>query len=195
SIALCICQLMTNAIRPANTNAPTAPAPNSWRRRLRSASRHGSRLILGISVEAPQCQTARGQQCRCILLHRLSFGLLADLHLTERIAALRFDADSALNHLGGPRDVGTTAADQNLLGLLAPGAGGEEELQRTTHLLTHVVDERSEHFGLVVARQTAFLLGPPSFFHAEAVRAHDFFRQLLPTEGKVSRIDHFQIAQ
>src|SRR5690606_8808972 len=176
---------MTNAIRPANTNAPTAPAPNSWRRRLRSASRHGSRLILGMSVEAPQCQTAGGQQRRRILLHRLGFGLLADLHLTERIAALRFDADSALNYLSGARDVCAAAADQDLLGLLAPRARCEEELQRAAHLLTHVVDERSEHFGLVVAWQPTFLLGPPSFFHAEAVRAHHFFRQLLPTEGKV----------
>src|SRR5690606_28588753 len=108
--------------------------------------------------------------CRCILLHRLSFGLLADLHLTERIAALRFDADSALNHLGGARDVCAAAADQDLLGLLAPRARCEEELQRAAHLLTHVVDERPEHFGLVVARQTAFLLRATGFFHAEAVR-------------------------
>src|SRR5690606_26696153 len=117
------------------------------------------------------------------------------IYLTERIAALRFDAGSALNHLSGARDVCAAAADQDLLGLLAPRARCEEELQRAAHLLTHVVDERSEHFGLVVAWQPTFLLGPPSFFHAEAVRAHHFFRQLLPTEGKVSRIDHFQIAQ
>ena len=48
----------------------------------------------------------------------------------------------------------------------APGTGGEVELQRAAHLLRHVVDERVEHFGLVVAGQAAFLLGAPGLFHA-----------------------------
>ena len=182
----------------AARRAPPWPArrratrKNSWRLRLRSASRQGSRLILGMSVEAPQRQTARRQQRGRVLLHALRLGARRNLHLAERIAALGGDADPARDHVGDARNVGAAAADQDLLGLLAAGAGGEEELQRAAHLLAHVVDERVEHFGLVVGRQAAFFLGAAGFFHAEAVGAHDFFGQLLAAEGEIARVETFR---
>jgi hypothetical protein len=68
-------------------------------------------------------------------------------------------------------------------------------LQRAADLLAHVVDERSEHLGFVVARQPAFFLGAAGFFHAEAVGTHHFFGELLPAEREVARVDDLQIAQ
>ena len=73
-------------------------------------------------------------------------------------------------------------------GCLAAGAGREIELQRPAHLLAHVVDERIEHFGLVVGGQAAFFLRATGFFHAEPVRAHDLFGQLLAAEGEIARV-------
>jgi hypothetical protein len=49
--------------------------------------------------------------------------------------------------------------------LLATAAGRQVELQRAADLLRHVVDERFEHFRLVVARQAALFLGAAGIFH------------------------------
>ena len=113
----------------------------------------------------------------------------------ERIADLRRDADAAADDVGDARDVGAAAADQNLVRLLAAAAGGEEELQRAADLLRHVVDESVEHFGLIVARQAAFLLGAARVLHAEAVGAHDFLGELLPAEREIARVDDFEVLE
>src|SRR5512139_618763 len=167
SIAALICQRPSRITSAAVANAAPIDRKNSWRLRLRSASRHGSRLILGMSVEAPQRQTAGSEQRGRVLLHALRQRAGRDLHLPERVAALRRDADAARDHVRDARDVGAAAADQDLLGLLAARARGEVELQRAAHLLAHVVDEGVEHLGLVVGRQPAFLLGAPGLLEAE----------------------------
>ena len=80
-------------------------------------------------------------------------------------------------------------------GCSRPCACCEVELQRAADLLAHVVDERVEHFRLVVGRQAAFFLGAAGLFHAEAVRAHDLLGQLLAAEGEIARIGDLQVAQ
>jgi hypothetical protein len=80
-------------------------------------------------------------------------------------------------------------------GCSRPAAGRQVELQRAAHLLAHVVDERVEHLGLVVGGQAAFLLGATGFLHAEAVRAHDLFGELLPAEREITGVGHLGIAQ
>ena len=80
-------------------------------------------------------------------------------------------------------------------GCSRPAARGEVELQRAADLLTHVVDERVEHFGLVVRRQPAFLLGATGLLHAQAVGAHDFLGQLLAAEGEIARVGDLEVAQ
>src|SRR5688572_12495732 len=99
-----------------------------------------------MSVEAPQRETAGGEERRRILLHALRECAGRDLHLAERVATLRRDADPARDDIGDTGDVRAAATDQDLLGLLATGARREVELQRAAHLLAHVVDERVEHF-------------------------------------------------
>src|SRR5579862_1947055 len=148
----------------AITATPSATRKASLRS-LRWPSRQGSRFMRGISVETPQCEPARRQERGGIALHRLRLGTGRQLHLAERIALLGGDPYAAGNHFGDARDVGAAAAHQDLLGLLAPRAGCEIELQRATDLLGHVVDERIEHFGLVVAREPAFLLGASGLLH------------------------------
>src|SRR5690606_15353902 len=191
SIAACICQFTMSAIAPAATSAPTTPTANSWRLRLRSASRQGNRLILGMSVEAPQRQATGGEKRRGILLDGLGLGLLTHLHLPERIAALRLDADAALDHFGHARDVGAAAANQAQLARLATGSGGKMQLQRAAYLLTHVVDERAQHFRLIVAWQATCLLGAAGPLRGQPVGAHDFLCKLLSAEGEIARVDHF----
>ena len=162
---------------------------NSFCRRWRSSSRHGQQVNTWHVVETPQCQAAGGQQRGGVLRHALRLGLGRNLHLAERIAALGRDADAARDHVGDAGDVGAAAADQDLLRLLATAAGGQEELQRAADLLGHVVDERIEHLGLVVARQAAFLLGAAGLLQGEAVGAHDLLGQLLAAEGEVAGVD------
>src|SRR5580765_6923879 len=105
-----------------------------------------------MSVEAPQRETASGQQRRGVAIHALRLGARRNLHLSERIADLSLNTDAAADHIRNARDVRAAAADEDLVRLLAAAAGGEEELERAAHLLRHVVDERVEHFGLIVAR-------------------------------------------
>src|SRR5262252_984692 len=141
----------------ATIAAPSSATKNSFLRCWRSSARQGSRFMRGISVEAPQRETARGQQRRGIAIHALRLGSRRDLHLAERIADLGLDTDAAANDVRDAGDVRAAAADQDLIRLLASAARGEEELERAAHLLRHVVDERVEHFGLIVAREAAFL--------------------------------------
>ncbi len=94
-----------------------------------------------------------------------------------------------------PGNIGAAAADEDLIGLRAAAAGGQIELQRAAHLLSHVVDEGVQHFGLIVARQTALFLGAPGLLHGEAVGAHDLFGELLSTEGEITGVDDFHVAQ
>src|SRR5690606_13610807 len=154
--------LTRNQATPATTsapmNAPNMPTPKAFLRSVRCCSRHGSRFMRGMSVEAPQRQTAGGQQGSGIAVHVLGTRARGNAHLAERIALLGLDADAALHHIGHAGDVGAAAAHQHFLRLLAAGAGGQVELQRTADLLGHVVDEWIEHVGLVVGRQAAFLL-------------------------------------
>src|SRR6185295_700322 len=105
----------------AEATAAPIDSRNSWRRRLRSDSRHGSRLTLGMSVEAPQRQTARREQRGRILLNALRKRARRDLHLAQWITALGRDADAARDHVCDAGDVGAPTADQQLLGLLATG--------------------------------------------------------------------------
>ena len=121
--------------------------------------------------------------------HGLRFGLRRHLHVAERVALVGRHADAARDDLGDAGDVGAAAADQDLVGLRAAAAGGQVELQRAADLLSHVVDERIEHLGLVVARQAAFLLGAAGLFHGEPVGAHDLFGELLAAEGEVAGVD------
>src|SRR2546430_4393987 len=111
-----------------------------------------------MSVKTPQCEPTGCQQCRGIALYRLRLGARGQLHLTERVALLGRNSHAAGDHLRHARDVGAATAHQDLFRLLAPGAGREVKLQRAAHLLGHVVDERVEHLGLIVAGQATFLL-------------------------------------
>src|SRR5262249_38088565 len=144
-------------------------------------------------VEAPQREPASSQQGSRVAVDTLRLGARRDLHLPERIADLRQDADAAPDHVRYARDVRAAAADQNLIRLLAATARGREELERAAHLLRHVVDERVEHFRLVVARQPTFFLRATRVFHAEAIRTHDLLGQLLTAKGEVARVDDLQI--
>src|SRR6185312_14841305 len=135
----------------AQATAPPMQPMNRSLRSLRFASRWGSRLMRGMSVEAPQRQSTRRQQGGRIALHRLRLGARGQLHLSERLTLLRGDADAAGDDFRHARDVGTAAADQDLLRLLASGARGKVELQRASDLWSHVVDEGIEHLGLIVA--------------------------------------------
>src|SRR4051794_27888118 len=112
----------------------------------------------GMSVEAPQRETAGGQQSRRVAIHALRLGARRNLHLSERIADLGLNTDAATDHVRDAGDVRAAAANEDLIRLLASAAGGEEELKRAAHLLRHVIDEGVEHFGLIVTRQAAFLL-------------------------------------
>src|SRR4029077_3568073 len=118
-----------NAVTPAASAATPSATRNASLRSLRCASRQGRRFIRGMSVETPQCETAGGEQCRGITLHRLRLGARGQLHLAERVALLGGNPHAAGNHLGNARDVGAAAAHHNLLGLLASGTGSEIELQ------------------------------------------------------------------
>src|SRR5213075_243764 len=173
--------------------APAIETRNSFLRCCRSAARQGSRFMRGMSVEAPQREAACGQQRRRVPVDALRLGAARDLHLAERLAAQRLDTDAAANHVRYARDVSAAAADEYLIRLLAAAARSEEELQRAAHLLRHVVHERVEYLGLVVARQAAFFLRAARVFHAEPVGAHDFLGQLLAAEREVARVDDFQI--
>ena len=116
-------------------------------------------------------------------------------HVAERIALLGGNADAARDDLGNPRYVGAAAADQDLVGLRAATAGRKVELQRAADLLGHVVDERVEHLGLIVAGQAALFLGAARLLHGKTVGAHDLLGELLPAEGKIARIDDLHVAQ
>src|SRR5215470_10582363 len=102
----------------ATTAEPSSATKNSFLRCWRSSARQGSRFMRGISVEAPQRETAGGQQRRGIAIHALRLGARRDLHLSERIADLRLDPDAAADHVGDARDVRAAAADQDLVRLL-----------------------------------------------------------------------------
>src|SRR5262249_19030626 len=125
--------------------APSSATKNSFLRCWRSSARQGSRFMRGISVEAPQRETTRGQQRRGVAIYALRLGARRDLHLSERIADLCLDADAAADHVRDARDVRAAAADEDLIRLLASAARGEKELEGTAHLLRHVVDECVEH--------------------------------------------------
>src|SRR5215469_374813 len=114
------------------TEASVAPPSQSvkWSlRSRRSASRQGSRFMRGMSVEAPERETAGREERRGVALDRLRLGSRGEPHLAERVAALGGDPDAARDHIGDARDVRAAAADENLLGLLAPRPRGEIELQ------------------------------------------------------------------
>src|SRR6476659_7988768 len=110
--------------------AAAAAMPKFLRRCLRCSSRHGSRFIRGMLLEAPQRQAEGREQRGGILHHALRFRFGRNFHLPERIAAHRVDADPARDEVVYARDVGAAAADDDLIGLLPAAAGGEEELQR-----------------------------------------------------------------
>src|SRR5262249_38750624 len=93
---------------------------NASLRSLRCSSRQGSRFMRGMSVETPQCEAAGREQRRGIALHGLSLGAGGQLHLAERIAFFRRDADAARNDIRDAGNVGAAATDHDLLGLLAP---------------------------------------------------------------------------
>src|SRR6185437_1390817 len=119
-------------MKASATEASVAPpsAIVKWTlRSRRSASRQGSRFMRGISVEAPQRETAGGEERRGVALDRLRLGSRGEPHLAERVAALGSDPDTARDHVGDARDVRAAAADENLLRLLAPGPRSEVELQ------------------------------------------------------------------
>src|SRR5579862_546482 len=103
---------MTTSDRTQATPKETAKASL---RSLRCSSRHGSRFMRGMSVEAPQCETTGSQERRGIALHGLRLGAGGQLHLAERIALLGGDAHPARNDVGDARDVGAAAAHQDLL--------------------------------------------------------------------------------
>src|SRR5215468_5367763 len=109
----------------ATTAEPSSATKNSFFRCWRSAARQGSRFMRGMSVEAPQRETARGQQRRSVAIHALRLGARRDFHLAERIADLGLDADAAADHVRDARDVRAAAADQDLIRLLASAARGE----------------------------------------------------------------------
>src|SRR4051812_30137461 len=92
---------------------------NASFRSLRSSSRQGSRFMRGISVEAPQGETAGGQKCRGIALHRLCLGARREFHLSERIALLGRDTHPARDDVRDARNVGAATAHQNFFRLLA----------------------------------------------------------------------------
>src|SRR5262245_21374130 len=104
------------------TSVPARATRNSFLRRWRSSARQGSKLILGILVEAPQCKPARSEQGRCIASHALRLRGPGDLHLAERVADLCADTDAAADDVGDAGDVRAAAADQELVGLLAAAA-------------------------------------------------------------------------
>src|ERR1700683_5202415 len=95
------------------------PPPNATRkaslRSRRCSSRQGSRLMRGISVKTPQREATSGEQSGCIALHGLGLGARGQLHLPERIAFFRRDADAARDHIRSTGGVGAAAAYQNLL--------------------------------------------------------------------------------
>src|ERR1700730_14418750 len=156
---------MANVTTPAaSADTPSATVKATFRS-LRSCSRQGSRFMRGMSVETPQCEATGREERRSIALHCLSLGAGGQLHLSERIALLRRNAHPAGDDIGHARNVGAAAADHDLLRLLAARDGCQVELQGATHLLCHVVNERIEHFRLVVARQTALFLCAPRLLH------------------------------
>src|SRR5689334_15201957 len=140
---------MANVTRAAASADTPNATTNASLRSLRCSSRQGSRFMRGMSVETPQSEAARREERGGVTLDGLSLGARRQLHLSERVAFLRRDADAARNHVGHPRDIGAAAADHDLLGLLTPRAGGQVELQGAAHLLSHVIDKGVEDFGLV----------------------------------------------
>src|SRR5271170_6392236 len=113
----------------AATTAPPSHTRKVTRRSLRSWSRQGSRFMRGISVEAPQGQTAGGQQRRRITLHGLGAGARRKFHLAERIALFGRDTHAALDDIGDAGHVTAPAADQNFFRLFAAAARSQIELE------------------------------------------------------------------
>src|SRR4029077_19706669 len=139
-----ICPYMRYAAK-AVTAAATAATPSATTnlslRSLRLLSRWGSRFMRGISVKTPQGEATRREQRRGVALHRLRLGARGELHLAKWVALLGGNAHAAGNHFGHARNVGAAAAHQDFLGLLAPRAGGQVELQRGACLLAHCLSE------------------------------------------------------
>src|SRR5690606_30393998 len=152
-----------------------------WRSR-RSSSRQGSRLMRGMSVEAPHGEAAGNDQRHGVVLHQLRLGLGRQLHLAERVAQHRGGADALLDILDGAGNRGAATADNELVQFGELALRGQEELDGTVDLLGHVLEEWIEELWLVVGGQAAFTLRLAGFLEGQAVVPHDFLGQLLAAE-------------
>src|SRR3954471_22168155 len=115
------------------TMAPRADTPSATMkaifRSLRSSSRQGSRFMRGMSVEAPQCESAGREKRRGIALHGLGLRAGGQFHLAQGVPLLGRNAHPAGNHIRDSGNVGAATADHDLLRLLPTRPGSQVELQ------------------------------------------------------------------